>query len=275
MPTPMRSQHGSIEITNHDDMYCTKNVDHNSRKFEKYKIAQNQWHQVIIKHNGKYSQIEILDAIYEAITPHDILPCYYKPDAINDSFFVCDSYEPLEALYDKQLLLKTLIGPPIEIVLKMCVAAVKETHINPKKSIESTVIERFDAESKTLNLEKFTYAESMHDVTCRLVVPRTLITVLTFASRKYAAQIEKLVLGYNDLTNLHGTHPIMWMKNLKEIDLSNNKIESIKALESLPKTITSIRLEGNPLCRAYANPAAYVAAVKDAMKNLEKLVRFY
>lgn len=273
MPTPMRNQHGPIEITNHNDIYSYKDIEHNARKFEKYKTSQNQWHQVIIMHNGKYSQIEILDAIYETIAPSDILPCYYKPDSTHDSFFVRDCYEPIEALYDKKLLLQMSNGPPLEIILKMCAAPVKETHINPTKSIESTVIERFDADSKTLNLEKFTYGESMRDVMCRLSVPRTLIKVLTFASRKYGLLIETLKLGYNDLENAHGTHPIIWMKHLKELDLSNNKIDAIKTLDSLPKTtITSILLQGNPLCRSYVNPAAYVAAVKDAMKNMEKLV---
>lgn len=63
------------------------------------------------------------------------------------------------------------------------------------------------------------------------------------------------------------------MKSLKEVDLSNNKIEDIKQIESIPKgTITALWLEGNPLCLNYSNADSYIAAVKEIIPSLEKLV---
>lgn len=269
----MQSQHCPIEITNHNEILSYKDVEHNARKFEKYKVSQNYWHQVIVMHNGKYSQSELLDAINDAIQPNDILPCHYKPDATHDSFFVRDCYDALELLYEKKLMLTTSRVTPLEIVLKMCAANVKESHTSPMKVIESTIIENYDAANKSLSLAKFSYNKSMQDVICRLNVPRTLTTVLTFVSRKYGLQIEKLSLADNDLESTRGMHPILWMKDLSEINLANNKIEDVKQIESIPKnTITSIWLEGNPLCLGFANPSAYIAAVKESIKNLERLV---
>lgn len=63
------------------------------------------------------------------------------------------------------------------------------------------------------------------------------------------------------------------MKNLKEVDLSNNKIEDVKQMEPMPKgTITSLWLEGNPMCLSYPNPTTYVEAIKEVIPNLQKLV---
>lgn len=272
MPTPMRQQ-TTIEVTNHNELLSYKDTEHNVRNFQKYKVAQNHWHQVIVMHNGKYSQIELLDAIYEAIAPNDILPCYYKSDATYDSFFVRDAYDALELLYEKKLVLRTERVARLEIVVKMCAAPVKDNHINPTKIIESTIIERFDAAEKTLDLSRFVYSEAMLDVICRMSVPRTLTTILTFVSRKYGLLVERVLLNDNDLQSARGMHPMLWMKNLKEVDLSNNKIDDIKQIEAIPKsTITAIWLQGNPLCLSYSNPTAYIAAVKDIIKNLEKLV---
>lgn len=44
--------------------------------------------------------------------------------------------------------------------------------------------------------------------------------------------MEKLSLAYNGLKSTRGMHPIIWLKSLKEVDLSNNKIEEVKQVRN-------------------------------------------
>lgn len=250
--------------------------EHDLRKFERYKCAMgSSWHLVIIHHNGKYSQPEILDALYDAIAPNDCLPCYYRPGAINDSFFVRNCFDALENLYHKKLKIPIAGNSMLQITLMMCAAEVKDTHLDPTKTVHSVIDANYDAANQLLNLKRFSDNESLNNIICRAFIPRTLTNILTYASRKYGNNINKLKLGYNGLKSARGMHPLLWMKSLKQVDLSNNKIEEVKMIEPMPKgTVTSLWLEGNPLCLKYANPNAYITAVKEVLPNLEFLVSF-
>lgn len=280
VPRMKEQQHTAIEITNNNDILSYKDPEHNLRKFEKYKAIQSTvWHQIIVHHDGKHSQSEILDAIFEAIAPNDILPCYYKPEAKYDSFFVRDCYDSLESLYDKKLMLNSSSSISLPLTFKMSVAKIEAKHVNPTKLIESLIDSKYDLANRTLNLDRFAENEQLVDMICRISVPRTLTNILTYASRKFSnfqqggSNVEKLSLSYNGLKSTRGMHPLLWMKALKEVDLSNNKIEDVKQIEPIPKaTINALWLEGNPLCLTYESPSTYMAAVKEIIKNLESLV---
>lgn len=244
------------------------------RQFDKYKSSAIQsWHQVIVHHRGQFSQLQILDTIFEAIAPHDMYPCYYKAESVNDSFYVRDCFEALESLFDKRMKLKTSNGEVLTLTIKMQVSDIKENHIDPNSLIHSVVNSGYDIMNHTLNLDHFEENDLLEHVICRISVPRTLSSVLTYAGRRYSNNVVKLSLAYNGLKSTRGMHSIIWMKGLKAVDLSNNKIDDVKLIETIPKgTITSIWLEGNPLCLKYPGPNAYIAAVKKEIPAIEQLV---
>lgn len=274
---PKKKQFTPIEITNHLEIYKSTDAEHDLKKFEKYKHPPYSafWHQVIIYHNGKFSQAEILDALFDAIAPSDFLPCYYKPYTVYDAFFVRDCYEALEALYFKKLKIPTATNLLLQVSFKMCVAKILPTHLDPLKVVHSACDANYDNSNQTLDLSRFGENDLLENIICRISVPRTLTNILTYASRKYGSNVLKLDLGYNGLKSARGMHSLIWMKGLKEMDLSNNKIDEIKMMEPMPKgTVTSLWLEGNPLCLKFISPNAYVAAVKEYLPNLELLVSY-
>lgn len=273
---PMKRQPVRIEITNTKEVF-SGNDPLNSfdiRKMDPYKSpSARYWHQVNVHHNGKWSQAVILDALFDAIAPNEMLPCYYKPDSHTDSFFVRECFDAIETLYDKKLSLKTASGDSLKITLRMRVSDIKEGHIDPTRQIQSAVNSRYDIMNHSLNLERFEEHDLLENIICRISVPRTLSNIITYAGRRYTTNVDTLNLSYNGLKSTRGMHPTIWMKSLKEVNLSNNKIEEIKQIESIPKgTINSLWLEGNPLCLNYAGPNAYAAAVKEIIPSLEKLV---
>lgn len=256
------------------DVFSASDLQFDVRTFDKYKGTMPQvWHQVIVHHNGKFSQAQILELLFETIAPNEMFPCYYKPESTSDSFFVRDCFEALEQLFDKKLRLKTPTGDPLTVTLKMRVSDVKENQLDPASAIHSAVDAGYDIMNCSLNLDRFEENELFENMICRISVPRTLSSILTYAGRRYSNNVEKLKLAYNGLKSTRGMHPIIWMKGLKEVDLSNNKIEDVKQIESIPKsTITSLWLEGNPLCLKYSGPNTYIAAVKEIIPSLVNLV---
>lgn len=246
------------------------------RKFEKYKDPiKNSWHQVIILHEGKYSQAEILGAFFDVIAPSDCMPCYYNPQERKDLFFVRDCYDALEALYYKKLTIPIAGNAKLNVHLRMSVAEIIDTHLDPLRIVNSIVNMNYDEANQILNLERFSENDLLENIICRISTPRTMTNILTFAARKYGTNIIELRLGYNGLKSARGMHPMLWMKGLKEVNLSNNKIEEVKLIEPMPKgTISSLWLQGNPLCLKYSTPNSYITAIKEILPNLEFLVNF-
>lgn len=263
-----------IELQSPKDVFSAQDLLFDIRKLDPYKTPVIQsWHQVIITHNGKVSQSDILDTLFEAIAPNEMYACYYKANTTFDTFFARECFDAIEMLFDKKLRLKTAAGDNLTITLRMKVSDIKENHLDPLKKIHAVINSGYDIMNQCLRLDRFEENDLFSDVICRISVPRTLSTVLTYAGRRYAGNVEKLNLAYNGLKSTRGMHSTIWMKSLKEVDLSNNKIEDVKQIESIPKaTINALWLEGNPFCLNYPNAATYIAAVKEILPNLEKLV---
>lgn len=264
-----------IEVSNTQDVFNSTDLQFDVRQFDVHKKpAVQSWHQVIVYHNGKFSQTDIIETLFEAISPNEMIPCYYTPESATDSFFVRDCFDALEALFDKKLRVKTATGEFLALTLRMRVCDIKETHMDPSKVIQSVVEKNYDIMNQTLNLDRFENNELLQDILCRISVPRILSIILIYASRRYANMVHKLNLAYNGLKTARGMHPVIWMKNVVELDLSNNKIEDIKQIESIPKkNITALTLEGNPMCMKYPTATAYINAVKGVLPGLQKLVR--
>ncbi|XP_055309871.1 nuclear RNA export factor 2 [Sitodiplosis mosellana] len=262
-----------IEVTTPKDVFSAQDLLFDVRKLDPYKSPVVQsWHQVVIHHNGKVSQADILDALFEGIAPNEMYPCYYKTNTTFDTFYVRECFDALEMLFDKKLRLKTAAGDNLTITLRMKVSDIKDNHLDPTKKIHTIINSGYDIMNQCLNLDRFEENDLFTDVICRISVPRTLSTILTYAGRRYAGNVEKLNLAYNGLKSTRGMHSTIWMKSLKEVDLSNNKIEDVKQIESIPKgTITALWLEGNPFCLNFPNANSYIAAIKEILPNLEKL----
>ncbi|XP_031637468.1 nuclear RNA export factor 2 [Contarinia nasturtii] len=260
-----------IEVKSTKEVFSAQDLLFDIKKMDPYKNHDKNWHQVIIHHNGKVSQMDLLETLFETIAPNELYPCYYQPDSKHDSFFVRDCFEALEVLFHKKLRMKTATGENLTITLRMKVAEIKDNNLDPIKMIHTAINSSYDIMNQALNLDRFEEKDLFANMICRICVPRTLSTIVTYAGRRYTNNVEKLNLAYNGLRSTRGMHSLIWLKGLKEVDLSNNKIEDIKQIESIPKGIKELWLEGNPFCLNFPNASAYITAVKEIIPNLEKL----
>lgn len=261
----------TIPIQYVGDIYDSTDQDFQERVFRKHKTS-TRWHQVIIHHEGKINQTEILDAIFEIVAMNDFYPCYYQCGDLSDMFFVRESYESLELLYVKRLQLPN--RPDIaRITLKMNVADFKDGQVQPTTAIAEQINKRFNLMDRTLDLSNFSSSSGFEDFICRLSNPRTFSVVVSQASRRFLSNVDVLKLNDNGIRSARGTHSLVWMKSLREIDLSNNNIADVAALESIPKgSYTDIWLKGNPLCLKFARAKDYFEAIRKVIPSMEKLV---
>lgn len=197
-----------IEVTTPKEVFSAQDLLFDIRKLDAYKTPVIQsWHQVVVLHNGKVSQAEILDTLFEGIAPNEMYPCYYKTNSTFDSFYVRECFDALESLFDKKLRLKTASGDPLTITLRMKVGDIKDNQLDPLKKIHTIINSGYDIMNQALNLDRFEENDLFTDVICRISVPRTLSTMLTYAGRRYTNNVEKLNLSYNGLKSTRGMHP--------------------------------------------------------------------
>lgn len=271
MPKTMTKKPCPIEPLLSSDVCRSTDSDHSIARFSKYK-ACDMWHQVILHHEGKFEMADMMDAIFELLSPNDFYPCYYRMESTRDTFFVRSSYDQLEVLFTKKLQIPMPNRQILHISLKMKAAAIQKEHVNPTELIQSQISISFNLMNKILDLSHFASNKKLQEIVLRMSVPRILTNILSYASRKHSINVEVLRLNGNGLKSARGMHPIIWMKSLKEIDLRDNCIENMTDLNAIPKaTIVEMWLEGNPLCSNYSGPNSYVSAVKDIIPTLVKL----
>lgn len=235
---------------------------------QKYKTSE-MWHLITVFHNGKYSKNQIIDSFFELLSPNEFYPCYYQSTPMSDTFFVRKCPEQIDNIMLNSLKLKISEENYINLSLKMQAAEYESHHVDPLKVFHELIVDRFSLAKKSLDLSKLDQDEKCLDFICNLSVPRVLTNILSLSSRRYGMNVVRLNLSGNGLKSARGMHPLLWMKGLQEIDLSNNKIIDISDLASMPKgTITSLWLKGNPVCSSFSSAGTYVAAAKEVLPNL-------
>lgn len=94
------------------------------------------------------------------------------------------------------------------------------------------------------------------------------------ASRKFPSTCLEIRLAHNKIVSANFPKILALMGNLKAIDLGNNWIHSLDDVRGLAALgLTSLRLDGNPLCNDYAFCGEYIKAVKKYFTDLTKLVK--
>lgn len=186
------------------------------------------WHQVLVNHNGKYAKTELLLAIFNAILTHEFYPCYYQTGDKRDSFFIRNCFEQMEYLYMAKLKIQMPVtNDTIALTYKMNVANFKKEQLDPAERIQKAIASSFSLMDKQLNLERFSAKPELNHIELVLSVPRMLSNILLLGARKFLGNIEKLILRDNGILSSKGMHPLTWMKNLKSIDFSRNKVRKI------------------------------------------------
>lgn len=192
--------------------------------FKKYK-SSDMWHQVLIHHEGMFNKHQLLTAIFNQLTGHEFYPCYYKTGNDHDTFFIRNCFDQMEVLFNAKLAISIPNSvQQIKLTFKMNVANFKADHIEVVEQINKVIGGCFNIIDKIYNLENLSDRNELKNIEFYLSNPRTIAFVLLQGARRFLHNIEHLKLNNNNIRTARGMHPLNWMKNLKSIDLSNNKV---------------------------------------------------
>lgn len=184
------------------------------------------WHQVLINHNGKYAKNELLFAIFNSLMSHELYPCYYQTGEKRDSFFIRNCFEQMEVLLknEKLKIQMPFSNDRITLTYRMNVANFKREQIDAAICIQNAIESSFNLTDKVLNLERFSSKPELVHIELLLYVPQMLSNILIKGARSFLLNIETLILRDNGIESSKGMHPLTFMKGLKSIDLSKNKV---------------------------------------------------
>ncbi|XP_013107809.2 nuclear RNA export factor 2 [Stomoxys calcitrans] len=261
-------------------------------KFEK----SNHWHAFMIPDPEEtYTKEEIMDYFFLTVTTtcSDIYPCYYKYANGEHQFMVRQCFDQIKYLVENcnlEIKVPRFVAPPpptqsttdfspqlvmdttLIYYLLMDISPFKKGQVEPMECIEKALNRRFSAMDRMLNLNNFQATEGLENIIINLSSPKILSRVLMQASRKFLSTCIEIRLTHNKILSANFPKILALMGNLKALDLGNNWIHSLDDVKELAVLgITSLRLDGNPLCNDFAFSGEYIKAVKNIFTDLTKL----
>lgn len=151
--------------------------------------------------------------------------CSIQEEPLRDTFFVRNCFNALDELYKLKLTIPLpATTKTITLTLRMNVSEFKVGHIDTIAQVHKVISKAFNLMDKTLNLERFAQQPDLLHIDVRLTNPTFLAFVLLQSARQFLGNIEKVKLGHNELVTCNGMRSLTWMKSLKSIDLSHNKV---------------------------------------------------
>ncbi|XP_073839253.1 nuclear RNA export factor 2 isoform X2 [Musca autumnalis] len=256
----------------------------------------SDWHAIMIPDpNQTYSKEEIMDYFFLTVSTSlsDIYPCYYQYTKGEHQFLVRQCFDQIKYLVENcnlEIKIPRFEAPPpptqstvdfspqlvmdttLVYYVRMNIRPFQKGQIDPMEAIEKALDRRFSAMDRMLNLSDFQNTEGLENVVINLSSTKILSRILMQASRKFLSTCHEIRLAHNKIVNVNFPKILALMSNLKALDLGNNWIHSLDDVKGLAVLgITSLRLDGNPLCNDYSFAGEYIKAVKKHFTDLTKL----
>ncbi|GMS77887.1 hypothetical protein PENTCL1PPCAC_62, partial [Pristionchus entomophagus] len=189
-------------------------------------------------------------------------------------FFVRDD-DIAQALRAQSRRIKhTATGDRLNIVVRKTSAPWQTLTYKEKKAISEVVSNRADQQNRALELSGFATHEAFttRDMMMNMTKNNVFLAVVELIESKYS-DIVALSLKNNRIKYLEMASMLPYFaKNLNELDLSDNQIESISELEKLKGLrLTTLFLENNPVCEKYSKASDYLSAVQAIFPRITKL----
>uniref|UniRef100_A0A336LR24 CSON010968 protein n=1 Tax=Culicoides sonorensis TaxID=179676 RepID=A0A336LR24_CULSO len=233
-----------------DGDQITCNDDMNQLTFKQMYKSTNYWHKVTVFHHGLYNSKQVVSKILSLVDNKDLWPCYYSSFPQYDQFYVHNNFDALEILIRNRLVIKSPGNdPPLELQLNMKVSPFKVGQVDVNEKIRKICIDGF--KNGVLHLNSLANREIFKNVIIDMSFPQVVSQILLWASRKVGKECTALHLNNNGIVSCTGMFPLVYFPKLEFLNLKNNYIENFERLSGILQSslkITSVILEGNPLC---------------------------
>ncbi|VVC96545.1 unnamed protein product [Leptidea sinapis] len=218
-----------------------------------------------------WTKENVLDAVLENCKDISFIPCFIKFTPKECEFLVNRSRLALLNLHAMGLILP---AGDVDLIVSVAVTYTKTTHLDfiPRTVLRTKLNSCYDAENHKLDLSEFTLKP---DISHFIYFPmhRTANQADLFSVPQINWEnLKELDLSHNRISKIEGFDLARTTPNLKRLNLSHNKIERVISLISCKGImLRSLSLEGNPLCWNYVDGDHYIKVVRTLFPSLREL----
>ncbi|XP_050997801.1 nuclear RNA export factor 2-like [Acomys russatus] len=233
------------------------------------------WFKVTIPNGRKYDKTWLMKSI-QNLCSVPFSPVDFHYDKHQARFFVQDA-RTASALKDVSYRICDNTNRKISIFVTPSVVPYSVKNKLTSKQMELlkvTVMKRYDASHKALDLEKLRFDQELMDNDIDMMLNRRSCMVATLQIiQSNIPELLSLNLCNNKLYQLDGLSDVIEKApQVKILNLSRNKLKSVLELEKVKELkLEELWLEGNPFCNKYADQSDYISAVRDLFPKLLRL----
>ncbi|XP_063385102.1 nuclear RNA export factor 2-like [Cydia fagiglandana] len=222
----------------------------------------NVFIQVVVTGYPKtWTKEDVLDAVLDCVKGKSFIPLFIEFTSQRCRFLVIRCHSALVAIHKVGFCIRK---DDVELTLSI---SLTDTGLNQIDLIPRLVLRRrlmIMSDETNVDLTEFLIEKDVsHFVYFPLNRPTNQMELIQLQSAVTWEHLTELNLSRNRLTAIDGFDLHKNTPRLKRLDLSHNYLEKVTLLlpiRDLP--LRSLRLEGNPLCRDYIDPAHYIKVVR-------------
>nr|XP_023023555.1 uncharacterized protein LOC111511758 [Leptinotarsa decemlineata] len=227
------------------------------------------YHKFMIQNIENSTRNHILKTIFDFVYPATFKAIYFELTSMGAYFLARNCQEVILKIASEKFEIPNpnCPGSPFKVSILCNYILTEEVPIpDCTENIMKVLHKRYKKKKQTLDLSAFCDDEDLEDY-----YPLFQTKFLLFLMNLIAEVNPKhVLLQHNNIRDIENLHPLK--DSLEILDLSNNELEDIGALQILCefKNLKSLKLNGNPICDKY-NSYNYVIDVKSFCPNLQKL----
>lgn len=274
IPTTCRGFSNIFDYLNDDGgeiVKCHNVTEEFKKNFRTQDIVGCSWTRVVMEHDGCFNGKMALKKIFlRFFNDTPCYPCYYHEGKKEDFFYLINNFNALKILVENNLELETDKNEYLTFRLHLNCAKYQKEHINFSEIIPKVILKRQFITK--INLRNFQEDSDLQNIIVNLSTENGLNFLILSIVQHPNIDVKNVIdidLSENEIRNVKSLEDLKMLPYLKSLDLSNNEIETH---ENLPKnsSIIELSLSNNPLCRNfYEHPYRYVRTLKSMFNNLE------
>ncbi|XP_049986518.1 nuclear RNA export factor 2-like isoform X1 [Alexandromys fortis] len=242
-------------------------------------VAENgtlgSWFKVTIPNGRNYDKTWLMNSVQDLCSVA-FIPVDFHYDKHRARFFVQNA-RTAYALRDLNNKLWDETNKKISIFISPSVVPYSVQSKFTSEEIEQlkvTVMKRYDASQKSLDLERFRFDKDFMDNDIDMMLNRRSCMVATLQIiQSSIPELLALNLCNNKLYQLDGlSDMIEKTPQVKNLNLSKNKLKTVCELEKVKElNLEELWLEGNPFCSHFSDQSDYISAIRDLFPKLLRL----
>ncbi|KAK9730629.1 Nuclear transport factor 2 (NTF2) domain [Popillia japonica] len=217
------------------------------KKYKEELHSNTKWHKIIVENVANLDKLTVLNTIMKFCYPLHFIPVHYESCNNVANFLLKNCGSAIERMCNQNLIIKHPCNneEPFKLSIQLSTASTNDMKINIQDNVMKVLYKRFNAQHGILDLDNFVSDKGLEEF-CPLSQPKLLFYIFHLSNN---LPIRYLRLSNNQIESLKAMEGLSGITTMLGIDLHNNSISSMAEITYLQEfNLIEIWLDGNPLC---------------------------